>query len=154
MRVYFKKIPLSESRELVDMGITLIDANTVLDPLQVEFAIEHAKRAFDEKRNISRSLSLEILIRFSGTRQIEKAIQNFGVKDEEVCIISDNEDNEKLIEKYPDFDLKITEEKLIKILKLYEIPLKEVLMLGKNFESRKKVALKLILEKISLLTFE
>ncbi len=151
MEVNFKKISIADSLELVDKGITLIDANTVLDPLQVKYAIEHAKRAFEEERNISRSLSLEILIRFSGTRQIEKAIETFGVRDEEVCLVTDKKE---LIEKYPDFDLEINEEKLFRILKLYEIPEEEVFMLGKDFESRKKIALKLILEKISFLTFE
>ena len=67
----------------------IIDADMVFGRTHVITSYEHAKRAFDEERNASRSLAMEVLLYMSGERQISTAIEKMGIKDgtREFCIV-------------------------------------------------------------------
>lgn len=66
-----------------ERGITiqLMDADTVYGKEHLISAVEHASRAFEEGRNSSSSLSMEILLYASGKKQITDAIQFSGIKE-------------------------------------------------------------------------
>ena len=67
----------------------IVDADMVFGRTHIITSYEHAKRAFDEERNSSRSLAMEVLLYMSGERQISTAIEKMGIKDGtmEFCII-------------------------------------------------------------------
>ncbi|MHA1971656.1 MAG: KEOPS complex subunit Cgi121 [Candidatus Hodarchaeales archaeon] len=81
------------------MAIQFVDPTNVWNLVHVESAIWHAMNAFNKKRLISRTLSLEILLYLAGERQINKALKNFGLKDtsKEILgiLIANNADNLK-----------------------------------------------------------
>lgn len=67
----------------------IFDAGLVFGKSHVLSAYEHAKRAFDEDKNSSKSLATEILLYASGERQISSAIQKMGIKEgmTEFCVL-------------------------------------------------------------------
>lgn len=65
-----------------DSCIVLLDAEKTAGRAHIEAALIHAKRAFAEKRNISRTLSMEILLYVSAQRQCSLA-PRFGLHEGE-----------------------------------------------------------------------
>jgi len=67
----------------------LLDASIVFGKAHILSAYEHAKRAFDEGRNSSKSLATEVLLYASGERQISAAIKKMGIKggSSQICIL-------------------------------------------------------------------
>ena len=65
------------------MGIEIqvVDADLVCGKDHVISAVMHAVRSFKEKRNSTRSLSMELLLYLSGERQISRAIEKVGIKE-------------------------------------------------------------------------
>ena len=80
---------LDEFCESEQCGGQIIDADMVFGRTHIITSYEHAKRAFDEERNSSRSLAMEVLLYMSGERQISTAIEKMGIKDgtTEFCIV-------------------------------------------------------------------
>lgn len=74
-----------------DVLYQFFDADVVLGKEHIVSAIDHARRAFDDKKNISQSLVMEILIYVSGEPQIANAIKKVGVKDgcERIALVVD-----------------------------------------------------------------
>ncbi|MDO5843800.1 MAG: KEOPS complex subunit Cgi121 [Methanocorpusculum sp.] len=64
--------------EKTNSVIVLFDAEKTAGAEHIRSAGTHAKRAFDEKRNIARSLAMEILVYASGQRQCSLATR-FGL---------------------------------------------------------------------------
>jgi len=62
--------------------IVLFDAAKIAGKPHIESAVMHAKRSFADGKNISRSLSMEILLYASGQRQCSLA-PRFGLKEGE-----------------------------------------------------------------------
>lgn len=62
--------------------IVLIDAEKTAGKAHIESALAHAKRAFAEKKNIARTLSMEILLYVSAQRQCSLA-PRFGLHEGE-----------------------------------------------------------------------
>lgn len=64
-------------------GITvqLMDADLIYGKDHLISSIMHAQRAFEESRNSSDSLAIEILLYASGKRQIKDAIKFIGIKE-------------------------------------------------------------------------
>ncbi len=58
----------------------IVDAQKILDSNHIFFATLYALKAFKNKKNISKSLSIEILLYISGQKQIEEAIRLFGLQ--------------------------------------------------------------------------
>jgi len=86
--LYFGEITTDNTRETIRQiniiadkthsCIVLIDAEKAAGRKHIETALEHAKRAFAEKRNIARTLSMEILLYVSAQRQCSLA-PRFGL---------------------------------------------------------------------------
>jgi KEOPS complex subunit Cgi121 len=72
-----------------DCEVQILDAGLVFGKDHILSAFEHAKRAFDEGRNSSRTLATEVLVYASGERQISESIEKMGIKNvsTEFCII-------------------------------------------------------------------
>lgn len=66
--------------------VQLMDADMVYGKDHLISAVEHASRAFEEGRNSSSSLSMEILLYASGKKQIKNAIQFSGIKERKSAI--------------------------------------------------------------------
>ena len=68
------------------------DADLIVGKEHILSAVEHAKRAFESKRNISLSLAMEILIYVSGEPQIANALKKVGIKDncERIALVADD----------------------------------------------------------------
>ena len=74
----------------------ILDASKVCGREHLEVAYEHAKRAFDEKRNKSNRLEMEFLLYASTKRQIKEAIEFIGAKEKgEYAFIFFGENEEK-----------------------------------------------------------
>jgi KEOPS complex subunit Cgi121 len=66
--------------EKYNITIQALDADAVYGKDHLFSAVKHAKRAFEQGRNATNSLAMEILLYASGERQIQKSIQKLGVK--------------------------------------------------------------------------
>ncbi len=80
-------------------NIHIFDLDSIKSELQIRLAFLHADLAFKEKRNISKSESLEILSKLAGTRQISEAILIVGIKNPEKIIAAYRTDKVKISEK-------------------------------------------------------
>ena len=65
-----------------NIPLQIFDANCIAGEKHVLFATLNALNAFKQKRNVSKSIEVEILIYASGQRQIAKAIEMIGLKEE------------------------------------------------------------------------
>ena len=80
--------------------VQIFDAESTMPEL-IKFAFWHAKKSFEEGRNISKKFEIEVLIRASGCRQIKEAINKVGVKDPKKILIGflgPKERKEKILE--------------------------------------------------------
>lgn len=64
------------------LSLQILDARWVCGREHLEVAYEHARRAFEEKRNVSESMEMEFLRYASCRRQIRDAIACAGAKEE------------------------------------------------------------------------
>lgn len=62
-------------------GVQVFDADAIAGPNHVRLALFHSLMAFETKRNISKRMGIELLLRAACTRQIKIAIETVGVKD-------------------------------------------------------------------------
>lgn len=62
-------------------SLQILDASCVCGKEHLEVALAHARRAFEEKRNVSESMEMEFLRYVSCRRQIRDAIAFAGAKD-------------------------------------------------------------------------
>lgn len=96
--LFFKQI-LSLSKEY-KIVIQVIDADIVYGKNHLISASQHAVRAFEQKKNSTNSLAIEILLYASGERQIQRAIQKVGIKKGNVNIalvfVDDFQENGKM----------------------------------------------------------
>lgn len=68
-------------------GVQVFDVDAIVHEDHVRFAFFHALKAFEEGKNIAKTLSLELLLRAAVTRQIAVAIEQVGVKDPRSIVI-------------------------------------------------------------------
>jgi KEOPS complex subunit Cgi121 len=70
--------------------VQIFDAQLIFGKDHLRSACEHAKRAFDQKNQISGSLEMEILLYAAGEYQIKNALGKLGVKPgaNEIAIIT------------------------------------------------------------------
>jgi len=80
--------------------VQLFDPNLIAGLDHIYFAALNALKAFEEGRNISKDLAVEILLYASGQHQISKAIQLLGIKpsSQEVAVLVLSETCEKALE--------------------------------------------------------
>lgn len=69
------------------------DADFVLGEEHILSAIDHARRAFETKKNISKSMAMEILVYVSGEPQIANALGKVGIKDgcKRIALVADED---------------------------------------------------------------
>lgn len=78
-KVFLEKIKSFSEENNVEIAV--LDAEKVFGKEHLISAVEHTLRAFERKRNISNSLTTEILVYASCERQIKSAIEKMGIKD-------------------------------------------------------------------------
>jgi len=61
--------------------IQAVDAELIYGKNHLISASKHAQRAFEQRKNLTNSLAMEILLYASGEKQIQKAIKKMGVKE-------------------------------------------------------------------------
>ncbi len=86
-----------------EIEIQVFDADRIAGPDHLLFASLKALKAFKQKRNISDSVPVEVILYASGQRQIRKAIQMLGVRPETsslavVAITSKSEEMGQIVE--------------------------------------------------------
>ena len=62
------------------IAIQAVNPNHIYGTEHIESAVNHALRALREKRNISNSLPMEILLYAAGKKQVREAIEFMGIK--------------------------------------------------------------------------
>ena len=115
-----------------NLEIQFVDPRKILGSNHIYFATLNALKAFKNKKNISKSLSIEILLYISGQKQIEVAIRLFGLqkKNRNLILIAVGEKKE---------EKKSLENKLAKKA-VEEVPvLKKGLEIKKKAEKVKKI---------------
>ena len=112
--------------EEYDIVIQAMDADWIYGKTHLITAINHAKRAFEEKNNSTNSLSMEILLYASGERQIQKAIKNIGVKKGKgnIAFVFTNKDNYEIA--------KISEDVIKKVLTIFDLERDDKVLEGDN----------------------
>lgn len=115
----------------------VMDATCVCGEEHVIVAYEHAKRAFENGRNVCRDMTLEFLLYASGKRQIKDAIEFIGAKEEgEYVFVFDGVDERKAIEFVEEMGLEIDEKVIapsVEKLKKFGISEEEMETVGKPF---------------------
>jgi len=113
--------------EKYNITIQALNADVVYGKDHLVSALQHAKRAFEEGRNATNSLAMEILLYASGERQIQKSIQKVGVKsgNGNIAII---------------FDGKISNDHVGTILKILDVSRDDEVLEG-NIDTLKKFGL-------------
>ncbi|ADB57613.1 KEOPS complex subunit Cgi121 [Archaeoglobus profundus] len=115
---------------LKDLGecAAVIDAKYVIDLDVVKFAAEKALKSWKEKRNIAKTLPLEILLYFSATRQIRDAIK-VGVKEgtNEAVVVILNNCEDKLKKYFEEKEVvKVDKARIENVKRLYGITDEEI----------------------------
>jgi len=95
---------LEKVRSVAKVGfIQLLNPSYIVSKKQLEAAVYHTIRAFEEKRNIARDKKTELIVRIAGVNQIKNAFEHFGVieniKEYIVIIFSENEKELKKLKK-------------------------------------------------------
>lgn len=96
--------------------IQAMDADWIYGKNHLISAINHAKRAFEQKKSSTNSFAMEILLYASGDRQIQKAIKKIGVKEGNVRVAFIFTNKEKY-----EIEQKISEEVIEKILSKFSL---------------------------------
>jgi KEOPS complex subunit Cgi121 len=112
----------------------LIDADYIIDLGVVEFAVEKAVKSWKNRKNIAKTLPMEILLYVSATRQIRDAIR-LGVKEGKnkvVVVVLNDECIDKLKELgFEECEvLKTDEEKVKRVKEFYNIGDEELNVVG------------------------
>ena len=107
-----------------DIVIQVMDADWIYGKNHLISAINHAKRAFEQKNNSTNSLAMEILLYASGERQIQKAIKKIGVKKGKgnIAFVFTNKDNYEIE--------KISEEVIEKVLAIFDLEREDKVLEG------------------------
>jgi len=158
----FLKTNRKEIEKVVD--VQFFDTELVATQEHLYFAAINALQAFQNKTNISKSLSMETILYASGQRQIKKAIQRCGIKLETknmgAVIIGENQAQlktmlqavTKCVGSDPDEHvLDMTETKKVKIKKAFQISDEEIKTIMKNDDIEKAI-ISLVIERIALLS--
>jgi KEOPS complex subunit Cgi121 len=169
----FRNVKIKDAEEFVKTTrnetprsnwIQLFDAKLVATWQHLYFAVLNALLSFENERNISKSVAMEVMLYASAQRQIRKAIQLVGVKRDSanvaVVIIGKNPDSiqaglsavSKPIGVEPDETvLELTKEKTESIRKAFGISAKELeaVIEKKNVE---QALVNLVIERTALLS--
>lgn len=144
--------------------IQFFDSSLIATWQHLFFATLNAQLSFKNKRNISKSMEIEVLLYASSQHQINKAIKLIGIKDGTLDIAlvivgkNENQIDEAFIEilesigKEPDESvIELSEKKIEKITKEFSISKNEIETIMKKDDIKRAVR-DIILEKMALLS--
>jgi tRNA threonylcarbamoyladenosine modification (KEOPS) complex Cgi121 subunit len=150
--------------ETKGLAIQFFNANHVGGRQHLYFAALNALNAFEKKTNISNNLEVEALLYASAQRQIQKAVKTMGIKQDstEVAALIMAEDGNKksgylriVSENVPgernDSVLELTNKKIEKIKKLFNISDTEFEAKLKKEGLEKEALTDLVIERMALL---
>ena len=136
MRIYQGIIQIHNLRKFLEMiseKCVFIDAEYVISTETVEFAVRKALWSWQSGKRISKTLSIEILLHFSATRQINHAVKA-GLKEGlNKVVIVDLDSCREYLKKcgFTEVDvIEINEKKMKKIADFYGIGEKEIEIAG------------------------
>jgi tRNA threonylcarbamoyladenosine modification (KEOPS) complex Cgi121 subunit len=170
--VGFKKVKIKDvngflervRREVREAHVQFFDAKLIAGHQHLYFAALNALKAFEKKSNISSSLAVEALLYASAQRQIRKAVDTLGVKQDSsevaVLIIAENKqgtnDCLKIVSglvpgEREDAVLELTDEKIGDIRKLFGISDLEIDAKLRRKGLEKEALADLVIEHVALL---
>ncbi len=151
-------------REVREANVQFFDAKLIAGQQHLHFAALNALKAFEKKSNISSSLAIEALLYASAQRQIRKALNTLGVKQDSsqvaVLIIAENRHGmdyclkvlPKLIPgERDDAVLELTNEKIGDIKKLFGISDLEIEAKLRRKGLEREALADLVIEHVALL---
>ena len=151
-------------KENMGAAVQFFDAKHVAGPQHLYFAALHALNAFEKNTTISNNLSVEALLYTSAQRQIKKAVQMLGIKQDSselAALIMTEKKIEKpdcltqVTEAVPgerdDTVLELTDTKVEKIKKLFSISDLELEAKLKKEGLEKEALTDLVIERMALL---
>jgi len=136
MRIYQGTIFVRNLRDFLRQipdGCALINADYVLSLETVKFAVEKALKSWKEGRRVSKSISMEILLHFSATRQINQAVKAGVREGENRIVVVDLKGCIEILRKlgFKEEDvIDSKEEKMRRIAEFYGISKKEIEVTG------------------------
>ncbi|MEM3797370.1 MAG: KEOPS complex subunit Cgi121 [Candidatus Bathyarchaeia archaeon] len=159
---------LKEARGLIgeNVEVQFFNAKHVASWQHLYFAALNALKAFENKKNISKSLVLEVLLYASAQRQIRKATEFLGIRENTkeiavLAIVESADQVEKALEaiskivkgKRDDVVLELSQDKIVGIRKVFRISNAEIEAMtdGKTLE---RALIDLVIERIALLATE
>ena len=119
-----------------DSEAQILNATRVCGREHLEVAYEHARRAFQEGRNKSRSIGMETMLYASTKRQIKEAIEFMGARVEgEYAFIFFNLDEKKAVEIVKELGLEVDDKVLEPSMEklLYFVEEQEMQTVDKSF---------------------
>lgn len=151
-------------KENQDISVQFFDASTIAGSQHLYFAALNALNAFEKKVNISNNLAVEVLLYASAQRQISKAVEMLGIKQDSsqvaTVIISEKENkttdyirlvSSALSGERDDNVLELTNEKIGKIKRLFRISETELNAVLKKKGLEKEALTDLVIEHMALL---
>ena len=154
-------------REVREAHVQFFDAKLIAGQQHLYFAALNALKAFEKKSNISSSLAIEALLYASAQRQIRKAVDTLGVKQDSsqvaVLIIAENrqgiDDCLKVVSRLipgerDDAVLELTDEKIGGIKKLFGISDLEIEAKLRRKGLEREALADLVIEHMALLAIQ
>jgi tRNA threonylcarbamoyladenosine modification (KEOPS) complex Cgi121 subunit len=151
-------------REAREAHVQFFDAKLIASQQHLYFAAVNALKAFEKKSNISSSLAVEALLYASAQRQIRKAVDTLGVKQDSsqvaVLVIAENrqgmDDCSKVVSRLipgerDDGVLELTDEKIGGIKKLFGISDLEIEAKLRRKGLEREALADLVIEHVALL---
>jgi tRNA threonylcarbamoyladenosine modification (KEOPS) complex Cgi121 subunit len=127
----------------------IANAKAIVSEKHCLYAVEQTISAFEQGSNFAKRKEIELLLRLSGRKQLEKALQAVGVKEgkaeQEIMVIAVGENSEKAVKEIEEF-LKLKKAKFKPDLKA----LKEIFGIP---ESEKRIE-DAVLEKSAMIALE
>ena len=161
---FFESIKLSDDDSSF---IQFFNANMIAGWEHVYFAALNALKAFKNNSNISKNISMEVLLFASGQHQIRKALENLGVHkditDIAVLIVTDTKrEGEEILHRISEMlnrkpskkILNITDTKIRNARKLFGISSKEIKAASRGEEKVQKIIIKLLAEHMAILSVD
>jgi len=149
-----------------NVEVQFFDAGLVASWQHLYFAALNALKAFEDGENISKSLAVEALLYASAQRQIKKATEILGIKENTdtiaVLLIGENvRQLEKALDnvsrvvcgKRDDNVLELTQDKIERIRRVFEVEAAEIEAVA-NGKSLEKTIIDLVIERMALLATE
>ncbi len=151
-------------REVREVHVQFFDAKLIAGQQHLYFAALNALKAFKRKSNISSSLAIETLLYASAQRQIRKAVDMLGIKEDSsqvaVLIMAENrqgmDDCLKVVSRLmsgerDDDVLELTDEKIEDIKKLFGVSDLEIEAKLRRKGLEREALVDLVIEHVALL---